>query len=79
MRLHHSLRLYANGDTTLNTVQEDHLAEHITYNSTMRPGTSLFVDGKLVRSGYPTSDQEEGILSRWDTFKFSDKPTVPYR
>lgn len=49
--LHHSRGVYPNGFHKDNGVHPDHLAEHLKYNVTWRPGRALFVDGKCVNFG----------------------------
>lgn len=45
---HASVRIYANHDYVTNIVAAEDLLYHIWYNLTFRPGTFLFIDGKLT-------------------------------
>lgn len=66
MTIHQSVRVY-NSDTkedpirTYNGVAPEDLKEHIGYNTTMRPGCALFIDGKCVYEGYLTKERCERI------------------
>lgn len=78
--MHKTMRIYPNGDYVMNLVQADHLYTHIAYNKSYRPGTSLFVDGKLIKSGIGvTPEQEKLVLQTWVKFPFPIRCTVPYK
>jgi len=51
-QIHTTIGLYANGSFKINGVKHQFLEFHIEYNKQMRPGRSLFVDGKCVHIGY---------------------------
>ncbi len=50
--VNHTRRVYNSGDYTDNGVRKEHLADHIQYNKTYRPGTALFINGICVNRGY---------------------------
>lgn len=78
--MHKTLRIYPNGDYVMNLVDPDHLYTHIAYNKSYRPGTSLFVDGELLKSGIGvTQEQEKYVLRTWGGFTFPETCTVPYK
>lgn len=52
MAIHHTMGVYLNGNRVHNGVSDEHLAQHIEYNETFRPGRALFVDGKCRVQGY---------------------------
>lgn len=56
MKLHHSIRHYPNGHPVHNAVLDEHLETHIKYNTDMRPGTALFIDGVCVKTGIGISE-----------------------
>lgn len=51
-KIHHSRRVYYNGDYVDNFVYAKHLEDHINYNKTYRPGCGLIIDGEFVNDGY---------------------------
>lgn len=48
---HLTLGIYPNGDYQFNVVRDEHLKDHIEYNTTMRPGRLLYVDGERKYDG----------------------------
>jgi hypothetical protein len=54
---HHTRGVYLNGEFKSNGVDPDHLASHIEYNLTMRPGRAFFVDGLCVHKGYLSEER----------------------
>ena len=54
---HHSVGVYKCGDFVSHCVPDFELEEHIAYNTAMRFGRGLFIDGKCVNKGY-LSDEE---------------------
>ena len=54
---HITVGVYKNGDYHINVVREEHLEDHILYNTTMRFGRALFVDGKCIYDGYLTPSE----------------------
>lgn len=54
---HITVGVYKNGDYKINVVREEHLEDHILYNTTMRFGRALFVDGKCIYDGYLTPSE----------------------
>ncbi len=56
-KLHLTVGVYKNGDYKTNCVPDFELQQHIDYNTTMRFGRGLFVDGKCVHAGYLTKEE----------------------
>lgn len=79
--IHTTVGLYSNGDYKINGVAEENLENHIEYNKQMRPGRSLFVDGKCVIIGISHTVEkikefEDKIKSDPKFVRFQD--TAPY-
>lgn len=55
--LHLTVGVYKNGDYKTNCVPDFELQQHVDYNTTMRFGRGLFVDGKCVHAGYLTEEE----------------------
>lgn len=74
-----SVRIYNNGDTIINVVHPDHIADHIEYNCDFRWGCALVVDGEIKNKGYL---DESRIMEIYNSAKLPD-PTkftpIPYR
>lgn len=76
----HTMGVYSNGDRKHNGVRESHLAEHIEYNKTFRPGRALFVNGKCENEGYLSKDTCDSIEKELkETPKIMTKVTIPYK
>lgn len=58
---HHTRGVYANGDFKDNGVLPEHLQEHVQYNTTMRFGRALFIDGRCAWRGYLSEDECEAV------------------
>lgn len=56
-KLFHTMGVYRDGSRKNNGVIEEHLADHIEYNKTMRPGRALFVDGVCHNKGYLSEEE----------------------
>ena len=89
--IHTTVGVYPNGQYKTNGVKSEDLAQHIWYNTTFRPGHTLFVDEVLIYKGIGFSDKlkEEwcgGIEGRFDieptgkitTIKKKIQCTAPY-
>ena len=74
-----SIRIYNNGDYTINNVRPEDLEAHIEYNKTMRFGCALVVDGKIENEGYLDVDRINEIVSKIDTSRYTEYTTYPYK
>lgn len=52
-----SVRVYNNGDEVIQAVAKDDLSNHIEYNTIMRFGCALFIDGQCIHNGYLDKDR----------------------
>lgn len=77
-KIHTTIGLYSNGDYVVNGVHEDHLDDHIKYNTTFRGGRALFVDGKCVYIGYMTEIECNDFAYKTAINTKLDKCTAPY-
>lgn len=77
--IHTTIGIYPNGPSKFNGVKPEHLADHIEYNRTNRPGRALMVDGELVLEGYGYGNQvDKELLAELATRKI-DECTAPYQ
>lgn len=60
---HLSIGVYASGKHVVNIVCPEHLENHIEYNTTLRFGRALFINGSCVHKGY--LDDED--IKEWTT------------
>lgn len=54
---HITIGVYASGKHVVNIVRPEHLEHHIEYNTTMRFGRALFVDGECKNQGYLSDEK----------------------
>ncbi len=76
-----TIGVYANGDMKFNGVPDDKLEGHVQYNTTMRAGRALFVNGKCVHKGN-LNDDLIALLERQfssDSKYVLHKDTKPYQ
>lgn len=59
---HLTVGVYKNGDFVTNCVPSSELEGHIKYNTEMRWGRGLFVDGKCVHAGYLNEEE----VAHWE-------------
>lgn len=59
---HLTVGVYKNGDFKTNCVPDFELEGHIKYNTEMRWGRGLFVDGKCVHAGYLNEEE----VAHWE-------------
>lgn len=81
--IHTTIGIYPNGEYKTNGVLSDHLAMHIWYNVTHRPGRALAVDGYLIYAGCAKHDSDTykmyiETLEKLKTVKHH-KDTAPYQ
>ena len=78
-RIHHTRGVYNNGEYKDNGVHSHFLDQHIQYNTTMRFGRALFVDGWCVHKGY-LDDKRIAEIERQLKKKpvVMDRDTQPY-
>lgn len=55
------VRIAKNGDRTISFRDGDEVNEWVEYNSTMRFGQALFIDGRCIRHGYLTKKECDEI------------------
>lgn len=80
MVIHHTMGVYPNGDRVHNGVADEHLAQHIEYNDTFRPGRALFVDGKCRLKGSLKADTIAAIEAELVAKPVQmSRVTTPYR
>lgn len=60
-KIRHTRGVYLNEGYKDNGVSAQNLKLHIEYNTTMRPGRALFVDGKCIHKGYLTDADVKAI------------------
>lgn len=77
-KIHTTIGLYSNGDYVVNGVHEDHLNDHIKYNTTFRGGRALFVDGACVYTGYMTENQCYEFAAKTAANIKLEECTAPY-
>lgn len=51
-KIHTTIGVYNNGSFKINGVSSENLESHIEYNTVMRFGRALFVDGICIHKGY---------------------------
>lgn len=66
-----SIRIYSSGNYVVNVVDPEHLQQHIEYNTTMRFGCALVVDGAILHEGYLDKCKIVGIVDSIDTSKLN--------
>lgn len=77
--IHHTRGVYNNGEWKDNGVTSEHLASHIWYNLTMRPGRAFFVDGFCLNDGYLGSERTKAIEKELQANPIKmAKDTAPY-
>lgn len=81
--IHTTIGIYPNGEYKTNGVLSDHLASHIWYNLTYRPGRALVVDGYMIHDGCVKHDSDTHkmyieTMEKLKTFKHY-KDTAPYQ
>lgn len=80
MTIHHTMGVYLNGDRVHNGVTSEHLAQHIDYNQTFRPGRAFFVDGVCLNKGYLTPETVAALIAELQAAPVHmDRITTPYR
>jgi len=55
------VRITNDGSRTISVRDGDEVNEWVEYNSTMRFGQALFIDGKCIRHGYLTKERCDEI------------------
>jgi hypothetical protein len=81
---HITIGVYPNNSYILNIVKDEHIDGHIVFNSNMRPGRFLFVNGKYTCGGLLKDEFKEKFISEWEE-KISKMtidssvPTIVYR
>ena len=75
---HHTRGLYSNGEFVDNGVDPAHLAAHIKYNTVMRFGRALFIDGECVHRGYLSEAECQDMEAKL-VGKNASRCTKPYR
>jgi len=64
---HLTVGVYLNQTYVTNVVKDQHLAGHISYNETYRPGRMLFVDGKYKCGGLLHPSELKEMISIWES------------
>ncbi len=75
---HHTRGVYNSGDFVDNGVDPAHLQNHIKYNTTMRFGRALFVDGVCVWRGYLSEARCKAMEAQLQGVR-AKRCTAPYR
>ena len=75
--IHTTVGVYKDGSMKSNGVKSEDLANHLSYNLTMRRGRALFLDGFCIHQGNLSNDELEDAKTKLPEAETQD--TRPYQ